>query len=143
MTLESVYVEARVTLSTRYGLVGVGALSVLSLVQWARKFPHDGPEVLVFLMGVLPNATAAVAIPFVLLCIWADQKPDASYPAARRVFLVLAPATGVGLIAWEFLQLSSRALVFDVYDIGATVTGLCLGWVLFAWLTPAARANAP
>lgn len=128
--------------STRFGLVGVGALSLLSLVHWARRSRFEGPEIVEYLMGVLPNAAAAVAIPYVVLSIWADQKPGACYSETRRVFGALTLFSGACLIAWEFMQKSSGRLVFDVHDIGATVLGLCLGWMLFAVLTPKASARA-
>lgn len=127
-------------LSTRYALVGIGALGALSLVHWGRKLQYDGAEVVLYLMGVLPNAAAAIAIPFILLSIWADQNQTASYAAARRSFVVVTLGTGVGLVAWEFIQQSSRSLVFDNHDIGATIVGLGLGCLLFALVTP--RANA-
>ena len=50
--------------------------------------------------------------------------------------------SGIGLIAWELMQLTSSALVFDIHDIGATMVGLGLGWFLFAHLTPGASAGA-
>lgn len=122
--------------STRYGLVGIGALGVLSLVHWGRKAQYDGAEIVLYLMGALPNVAAAIAIPFVLLSIWADQNPSATYAAARRCFVVVALVAAVALIAWEFMQPSSRTLVFDPHDIGATILGLGVGWFLFALLTP-------
>lgn len=122
--------------SLRYALVGMGALGALSLVHWGRRVQYQGPEMVVYLMGVMPNAAAAVAIPFVLLSLWADQSPDATPAAARRAFVVLTLFAAIALIAWEFLQRSSSALVFDRHDIGATFVGLALGYVLFILLTP-------
>ncbi len=53
--------------ATRDAITGIGALGVLSLVHWARAHRVGGPPIVQGLMGVLPNAAAAVAIPFVLL----------------------------------------------------------------------------
>jgi hypothetical protein len=129
-------------LSTRYGLVGIGALGALSLVHWGRKLQFEAPEIVHYLMGVLPNVTAAIAIPFVLISIWADQKPAATRPAARRRMVVLTLFAGIGLIAWEYLQQSSDSLFFDHHDIAATIIGLAVAWLLFVLLTPRASAAA-
>ena len=126
--------------STRCGLVGIGALGALSLVHWCRKLQYDWPEIILYLMEVLPNVAAAIAIPFVALSIWADQKPAATYPAARRAFVVLTPVAGLGLMAWELVQQSSRTLVFDPHDIGATILGLGVGWLFFTLLTTTVSA---
>jgi hypothetical protein len=123
-------------LSTRYGLVGIGALSALSLVHWGRKARYDAMEIVVYLMGVLPNVAAAIAIPFVFLSIWADRNEGASYEAARRSFVGATLVAGVGQVAWEFIQQSSRSLVYDIHDIGATIVGLGVGGLLFTLLTP-------
>ena len=123
-------------LSLRYGLVGIGALSVLSLGHWVRAHTGGGPDAYLYVLGVLPNVAAAVAIVFVLLSIWADQTPSATYSAARRWFAGTALVTGAGLVAWEFVQQTSRRLVFDPHDLGATAVGLGLAAVLFALVTP-------
>ena len=129
-------------LSTRYGLVGIGALGALSLVHWGRKLQFEAPESVLYLMAVLPNVAAAIAIPFVFLGIWADQKPAATYQAARRRMAVLTLVAGIGLIAWEYMQQSSGSLVFDYHDIAATIFGLAVAWLLFVLLTPRASATA-
>jgi len=134
--------DKHMKLSMRYGLVGIGALSALSLVHWVRKQDFDAPEIVVYLMGVLPNVAAAIAIPFVLLSIWADQKPAATYQAARLCFAILTLVAGVGLIAWEFMQRSSHSLFFDYSDITATIFGLVVAWLLFVLLTPRTKATA-
>jgi len=117
-------------------------LGALSLVHWGRKLQFEAPEIVLYLMGVLPNVAAAIAIPFVLLSIWADQRPGATYQAARRRMVVLTLVAGIGLIAWEYMQQSSGSLVFDYHDIAATIVGLALAWLLFILLTPRASAMA-
>ncbi|QJR37647.1 hypothetical protein [Gemmatimonas groenlandica] len=124
------------TFSTRYALVGISALAVLSLVSWARRVRFSGAESVMYLMGVLPNVAAAIAIPFILLGIWADQQPNASYDRTRRAFVVVLVGTGVLLVAWEFVQLTSRGLVFDPHDLVATCIGLGLAGILFTLVTP-------
>jgi hypothetical protein len=129
-------------LSTRYGLVGIGALAALSLVHWGRESQYGTDQITHYLMGVLPNVAAAIAIPFVLLSIWADQNQNASYADARRSFVVVTLVAGAGLIAWEFIQQSSRTLVYDTHDIGATILGLGLGYLLFTLTTPKTNDTA-
>lgn len=130
-------------LAMRYGLVGLGALGTLSLVHAGRTSQYSCPEMCLALMGVLPNLAAAIAIPFVLLSIWADQKPNALYASIRQAFARFTLLAGVGLIAWEFIQRTSKALVFDINDIGATFVGIGLGWLVFTLLTPRTSANGP
>ena len=129
-------------LSTRYALVAISALAILSLVHWGRASKYDGAEFVIYLMGVLPNVAAAIAIPFVLLGIWADQNQTPSYTAARRIFVAVTIVAGVGLITWELIQLSSRNLVYDTHDIIATLVGLGIGSLFFILLTPKADATA-
>jgi hypothetical protein len=93
-------------------------------------------------MGVLPNVAAAIAIPFVLLGIWSDQRPAATWQAARRRMVALTLFAGIGLIAWEYIQRSSSSLFFDYHDIAATILGLAVAWLLFVLLTPRTSATA-
>ena len=122
--------------------VAIGALGALSLVQWGRKLQLQGPDFVLYLLSVLPNVLNAISIPFVLLSIWADQKPTANYQSARRIFIILLLFAGIGLITWEFMQLWSRSLYFDYHDIGATIFGLFVAWLLFALVTPRDSATA-
>lgn len=85
--------------------LGISALGDLSLVQWIRKLQFDGPDFVLYLLSVFPNVLAAIAIPFVMLSIWADQKPAPSYQDLRRIFMALILFAGIRL---EF-----RALYFD------------------------------
>jgi hypothetical protein len=123
-------------LSLKYSLLGCGALALLSLVQWARPLSASATAPVRHLLGVLPNVTAAIAIPFVLLSIWAELRLAATPADNRRRFALCSLVAGVGLVAWEFLQLHSGRLVFDPQDIVATLVGLVLARGLFSWVTP-------
>jgi hypothetical protein len=130
-----------VRLSTRYGLVGIGALSLLSLVHCLRDITAGRQFAADYLLGVTPNFAAAIAITFVVLSIWADQNPDAIPTAATRAFLFCALISGLGLLGWEFLQKTSNRFVFDPHDVGATMIGIGMAIVLFHRLTPRRAAN--
>lgn len=125
--------------STRCSLVGIAALAALSLVHFARRFEPD-PGTVAYLLGVLPNVTAAIAIPFIALSIWSDQRPAATYLAARQVFMWLVLATAAALIGWEMMQRTSRTLIYDPHDIGGTFVGLVVAVFLFH-LTMKTRAR--
>jgi len=83
-----------------------------------------------------------LAIPFVLLSVWADRNQEASYAVTRRAFFVVTLLAEIALVAWEFIQQSSRALVYDTHDIGATIVGLGVGFLLFNLITPKTTATA-
>ena len=96
----------------------------------------ERPPTIAYLLGVGPNFTAALAIAFVLLSIWADQNREATFNAAKKYFFVCAAISGFGLLGWEILQRSMASFVFDLNDIGATIPGMGLATLLFYWLTP-------
>ncbi|WP_373488057.1 hypothetical protein [Blastomonas sp.] len=127
--------------STRYGLVGIGGLALLTAVHWLRDQALAPEPVQDYLLGVLPNFAAAIAITFVLLGIWSDAKREAGYAKTRRSFFICAGISGLGLIAWEFFQTTSDRLVFDLHDIGATLVGLGVSALLFFATTR--REHAP
>lgn len=128
-------------LSARYGAITISALAALSLVHWGRG-QHVKLAIVLYLIGVLPNFLAAIAIPFVPLGVWADQNLSLDYDHAKWWFIVATTGSMVGLIAWEFAQHDSRKLVFDPQDIGATFLGAGVAVVLFRLVTPR-RARAP
>lgn len=125
----------RLTVTTRASLVALSALALLSLVQWVRPRHLVSLEVLVYLLGVLPNLAAVIAITFVLLVAWLDQHPTAAPGDMRRRFRACALFATGGLIVWEVGQRSSRGLRFDYHDIAATVVGLGLSWWVYGWVS--------
>jgi len=122
--------------STRYGLVGIGALALLSLVHRLREVHAEVPPIASFLIGVMPNVAAAIAMPFVFIGIWAEQHPDAATATLWRWFLAAEIVSFAGLIAWELLQLGPTGLVFDVNDLAATLVGTMIALALFRGMTP-------
>jgi hypothetical protein len=131
-------------LPTRYGIAGIAALAALSVIHWLRGIEFPRHEVSSYLLGVLPNLCAAVAITFVVLSIWADQQKLFEYQNAKRWFWIAASIAGVGLIGWELAQLTMSSFVFDINDMGATFAGLVLSGAVFYLVTPrTARSAGP
>jgi hypothetical protein len=122
------------THATRYGFTGIAALAVLSLGHWLRaRAVFDSPCV-TFILGVLPNVAAAVAIPFVAAGALADMRKDRPVPVSRTVFSMLNAGSVAGLAGWELMQRTSATLRFDVADLVATLVGGLIAQGLFAWM---------
>jgi hypothetical protein len=128
-------------LSTRYGLVGIGALALLTTVHQLRERMRWSSPAGDYLLGTLPNFAAAIAITLVLLSIWTDQKRAATFATIKRWFLVSASISVLGLFAWEAIQKTSNRFVFDLSDMGATVLGTLAATLLFYVVTPPARRS--
>ena len=122
--------------STRYGLVGIGALGLLTGGHKLRDLNLSLQPAGDYLLGVLPNFAAAIAITFVLLSIWSDQNCEADFARTKLAALVSASISGFGLLAWEFFQTTSTRFVFDMHDIAATFVGVGISGLLFWALTP-------
>lgn len=89
---------------------------------------------LAFVLGWMPNYLAGLGFMVLgaaLLALAGDLTRDARLPGLAHPFMLLTAAVSlVGLIGWEFAQLSG-GLVFDVHDILATVGGVLTGYGLF------------
>ncbi len=122
--------------STRYGLAAIAALSLLSCVHWIRDQGILLGNPAQWFVGVAPNFAAAIAINFVLLSFWADQKPGTEFDTLRRRFLVCAGVSGGGLTGWELIQMTSTRFVFDLSDLLATLCGILIATLVFYLVTP-------
>jgi putative flippase GtrA len=126
-----------------YGLVGILALSVLSLVDWVRENVEVQQSGVRYALGVLPNFAASVAIPFVMMSVWSgsDESRWTVSDHARR-FRLSAAVAAAGLVAWEFVQVGSPRLVYDIHDLGATAAGMVVAFVAFRLVSPRAEGIA-
>ena len=122
-------------LSTRYGLVGLGGLTLLTVGHWVREVSSNGAPASIYILGVLPNIAAAIAIPFVFMGIFADQRKDASLRSIRNWFFASVFVSCAGLFGWEFIQRTGDRLVFDTDDLIATLIGSVLSLGIFATIT--------
>lgn len=122
-------------------MAGIAALALLSGVHLLRDQALPPEPTRDYLLGVGPNFAAALAITFVLLSIWSDRNKDAAFAASKRAFFICAAISGIGLTAWELFQMTSKRLVFDPHDLGATLVGIGVAGVLFFVLSkpPAAK----
>ena len=129
-------------LSTRYGVVGLAALALLSIGHWVRGLSGEWEPALAFFLGVLPNVAAAIAIPFIFMGVLADQKKDAPLSVIRNWFFGSVIVSFVSLLGWELIQQKSDRLVFDLNDIGATIVGSAIAIAVFAAVTKRAKARS-
>lgn len=127
--------------STRYGLVGIAALALLSGVHWIRGLSGELVPVAAYLVGVLPNMVAAIVIPFVFMGIVADQKKDGPPTTIQRWFYVSVITSCFGLLGWELIQRTSDRLIFDLNDLLATVVGSMIACAIFFAITPTTLQN--
>ena len=100
-----------------------------------RELSSDGAPALVYILGVMPNIAAAIAIPFVFMGIFADQRKDASLRSIRNWFFAAVLVSCTGLFGWESIQQTSNRLVFDIDDLIATFFGSVLSLGIFAAIT--------
>ena len=84
------------------------------------------------LLGAGPNFFAAFAIAFIGLAFKFPKSGTgrADSSVLTLWFSVSASVAVVGLLGWEFLQRTGR-LVFDPWDVGATVAGVALAALIF------------
>jgi hypothetical protein len=113
----------------RWGWIALAGLALLSLGQWLRESGQGG-AVPAWLLGSWPNLAAAFAIPFVWLSIVLETVPPRRERPGPTMAAGLAVA-GVGLVAWEMVQLALPRARFDPLDLAATGAGLLLAWLAY------------
>jgi hypothetical protein len=108
----------------RWGWLAVAGLALLSLGQWLRESGavEAAPA---WLLGSWPNLAAAFAIPFVWLSVVLEIAPARRARQGHTLAAGRAVA-GVGLVAWEAVQLALPRARFDPLDLAATGVGLAL-----------------
>ncbi len=127
------------THATKHAFTGMTALAVLSLGHWARAAGVFASPLATFILGVLPNVAAAVAIPSITAGALADMRKDRQVPIDLRTFTMLNLGSVAGLVAWEFVQRGSLSLRFDPADLAATFVGAAVAQWVFSWQSSSAE----
>lgn len=107
----------------RWTLICIAGLAGGEIVsEWIRPVYGKGDGIIPFLLGVAPSfMAAALVIPFANLMFLenTDKQPALK---ERHWFYVGLVISQIGLIGWEFMQLTGK-LYFDWNDIAAIFLG--------------------
>lgn len=110
-------------LTAPLALSGMLGLAALSVTHWLRDRGGVPGAIGGFVLGVMPNLAAGYAMPLVLSAMVRGIAAAPTAVASSRGFARMLAFTTIGLVAWEFLQLSPGRLRFDPFDIVATAVG--------------------
>lgn len=82
-------------------------------------------------------------MPLILASLTNKVTENENPRAAHTMYLFISAFTTLGLIAWEFIQINSRNLYFDLSDIGATFVGTFLAYASYQWSARLKTPNQP
>lgn len=120
-------------------LVYLAGIALVIVVQFLRtRWPADGA--LGIFYGSAPNLFAGASVPALFMI--ARHRVAARWPGLRGGrWFAIASLLGSGVvIAWECAQTLRVNMVFDPWDLIATVIGTLLWLALWPWLRPRASA---
>lgn len=120
-------------LSERLAATGIVGLAALTAAQWLRENIADPEPITAFTLGILPNLTAAFAMPLILASFSDRTSGTAVTLAIRLAYIRVLLFTTSGLCGWELLQTQMQGFVFDVYDLLATGLGSIIAYQTFVW----------
>lgn len=123
----------KMPLKQRLSITGMAGLAALSATHWMRENVLDPSPVLAFALGVLPNLSAAFAMPLILASLVPASSAAPDPAQGRRTYRWILAFTTLGLCAWEFIQARSDQFVFDTNDLVATACGSGLAYLAFRW----------
>jgi len=104
--------------------------SMIFIARMLRPLPADAHPIIVFIVGVMPNFGAGLAIPFFILVLNdAFFKKQLWQPAMQ--FNVICLFTLLGLAAWELAHTLAWGVPFDWFDMLATIAGIACAYIAF------------
>lgn len=131
-------IEAR--FQRRMLLVYLAGIALVIVVQFLRThWPADGA--LGIFYGSAPNLFAGACVPALFMI--ARRKVAARWPGlGDGRWFAIATLLGSGtVLAWECAQTLRANMVFDPWDLIATVIGTLLWLALWPWLRPRASGT--
>lgn len=127
--------DIKISFAVRLSAMGMLGLLLLSSTQWARENVSSNNSLFQFFLGVSPNIAAGYAMPLILASFLEKVVKNENKNEARKIYLFVSAFTTFGLIVWEFIQVNSKNLYFDINDIVATFIGTFLAYISYLWLT--------
>lgn len=122
--------KALLTQLSPWACITVLGCICLTLIDLWRDQGHTD---FIFLRGVLPNLIAVPTMVFGFMLFrfpnrgpYSEERSEAQNTLFRQLLITLT----LGIIFWEFLQLSGN-LVFDYFDLLATLIGCLVTLVLY------------
>ena len=134
-------IETKVSFAILLSAMGMIGLALLNVTQWARVNISVSNSLFQFLLGVSPNIAAGYAMPLILVSFVPKVVRNTNKGESRQVFSFVSTFTTLGLIVWEFIQIDSKNLYFDMNDIVATFIGVLLAFLVYLWLSKVKISN--
>lgn len=111
-----------------FSLVAILNLALVQGVDFLREQSLTRSPIEKILLGSAPNFFAAIAIAFLCMGVVAAGEKENSERALAPLLVCLS-ISGIGLCGWEFYQIGSGGLVFDISDLAATLAGVVVAAV--------------
>ena len=133
--------ENKISFAILLSAMGIIGLALLNVTQWARVNISVSNSLFQFLLGIMPNVAAGYAMPLILASFVPKVVKNTNKGESRKVFSFVSTLTTLGLIVWEFIQIDSKNLYFDINDIVATFGGVSLAFLVYLWLSKVKTSN--
>jgi len=133
--------ENKISFAILLSAMGMIGLALLNVTQWARVNISVSNSLFQFLLGIMPNVAAGYAMPLILASFVPKVVKNTNKGESRKVFSFVSTLTTLGLIVWEFIQIDSKNLYFDINDIVATFIGVLLAFLVYVWLSKVKISN--
>lgn len=117
-----------------FGIFAFCFVSYQQISDNIRPYYNGNSAIIKYLLGVAPNFFPAIGIPAVFLLIFPELPTQKMWSLQKNHWVANAISI-VGLVAWEFVQSTSKKLVFDWNDVLWTLIGaVCFQLIWF--ITP-------
>lgn len=107
-----------------FGIFALSTIAYSYIQDTLRPASIDYPDYLQYLLGVAPNYFAGISLPAIFMLLIPHLKPKAKTWTIIRVRNWSMLISIIGLLIWEFLQLTTQNGHFDIQDILWTFLGV-------------------
>jgi hypothetical protein len=118
----------------RLSVTGMTGLALLTGTHWLRENILEQAAVLTWVLGSMPNLSAAFAMPLIFASFKRIESLAQITHRTDRSFMWILLFTTMGLLTWELMQSGNERFVFDVNDIIATGLGALFAYIAYVWI---------